>query len=269
MNHPPENPNTAQSEGRKLPFLDHLEELRVVLLRAFACFLVCAIAVGCLLPKVANLLTWPLNQALSHVGPLGDNLQGLVTTRPMGVISVLLQVCFLGGLCLSLPFIFYFVAQFLAPAIAVKERKILLSGILVACGLFMLGALLSYGFLIPATLVLAIKLNHLLGFELIWSASDYYSMVVWMTLSLGLPFEFPLLIFILNALGVIRTQTLKNYRKHVFVFLLIVAAFINPSGDPIALFLIGGTLYLLYELSIWVGGRLERRRLESEENLYA
>ena len=77
-------------------------------------------------------------------------------------------------------------------------------------------------------------------------------MFTWMILIMGLVFEMPSVAAILNRLGLLKRSFLKNYRKHAFVALMIVAAVITPSGDPFTLMAVGLPLYALYELSILV-----------------
>jgi len=110
----------------------HVEELRRV---AIACVLVllgCCLLVGFFLPQVAQWLMQPLHTALEGQPHL---LQGLITTSPMGIFSVLLQVCFLGGIGLSLPAILFLIGRFIAPALTPKEIRYLFPS---ACSAFTL-----------------------------------------------------------------------------------------------------------------------------------
>ena len=238
-------------------FWEHLEELRRVLL-----WILLSLGAGCalvalFLREIAFALNWPLSVA---VGEGAGKLQGLVTTSPMGVFSVVFQVCFLGGFALALPFILYFVARFIAPGLNRREVAVLRPGCVAAFGLFWAGSSFSYFILVPASLRAAMFFNQLLGFELIWSADRYYGLLVWMVLGVGFSFEFPLILLLLVYTGILNTAKLRAYRPHSIVAFLVLAALITPSTDPFTFLFLAIPMTLLYEVSIWLSSRLEQRR---------
>ena len=245
------------ASGRKMLFWEHLEELRRVLL-----WILLSLGAGCalvalFLREIAFALNWPLSVA---VGEGAGKLQGLVTTSPMGVFSVVFQVCFLGGFALALPFILYFVARFIAPGLNRREVAVLRPGCVAAFGLFWAGSSFSYFILVPASLRAAMFFNQLLGFELIWSADRYYGLLVWMVLGVGFSFEFPLILLLLVYTGILNTAKLRAYRPHSIVAFLVLAALITPSTDPFTFLFLAIPMTLLYEVSIWLSSRLEQRR---------
>ena len=69
---------------------------------------------------------------------------------------------------------------------------------------------------------------------------------------MGLVFEIPVLAWLLSSLGILHKSTLKEYRKHAVVALLVLAAIITPTGDPFTLAVVFLPIYLLYELSILI-----------------
>jgi sec-independent protein translocase protein TatC len=232
-----------------MSFWQHVEAFRAALVASAFIFLTSCIGIGVFLPQVTKWLMWPLKKAMVEHPHL---LQGLVTTSPMGIFSVLIQVCLLGGFSLSLPLMLWPIAQFIAPALTPKEKKALFPSILAAFLLFLMGALFSYFWLLPTSLSIAIDLNQLFGFELIWSAPHYYGLVVWMTFGMGLCFEFPLILIILIALNILKRSTLIHYRRHILIGILILAAFITPGGDPLSLIMVAIPLYILFELSLLI-----------------
>lgn len=236
----------------KLPWAGHWDDLRKVCLKSGGVFFLMCALVGVFLPHVAQALLRPLHVALEGKSNL---LHGLVTNSPMGVFGVLIEICLLGGMGLSLPFIVYFISQFIAPALTNREQRWLWPCMGSALILFLLGASVSYFWVLPTSLQVAIGLNDLLGFELIWSAPHYYGLVVWMTLGIGLCFEFPLILLMLIALKILALSTLRAYRRHSLVVILVLAAVITPGGDPLSLILLAAPLYLLFECTLWVAGR--------------
>lgn len=250
--------------SKKMTFFQHLEELRILLVRCSLLLVLGCIIVGCFFPFFASLLNYPLNKAFSssqHV------TQGLVTTSPMGIFSVLIQVCILGGLAISLPFMLYCIARYLSPGLKQEEKRLIAPTCIAVLALFFVGASFSYFFVIPASLSVAISLNETFGFQLIWSAPHYYGMVVWMTLGIGMCFEFPLALLLLMYLRILSSSKLRKIRRHMIVAVLIVAALITPSGDPYSLAILAVPLYMLYEIAIIIGARYEKKEEVTPEIL--
>ncbi len=245
------------SRAGAMPFLDHLEELRWTLVRCLVAFVVACALVLVFIPQIAGALQWPLNWAY---GSAETARQSLITVRPMGVFSVLIQVCLLAGLALSLPFMIYLGARFVAPGLTPQELRVLRPGCAAAFLLFLAGASLSFFIVLPLSLAVSIRFNQLFGFELLWTATDYYSLVVLLTLAIGICFEFPLVLVVLVHLGILPVEKLVAARRFVFVIILVFAAVITPGGDPVSLAIMALPMYGLYELSIVFGRRLERRR---------
>ena len=252
-------PSPPAADGAEMGFLDHLEELRWTLAKCLGVFLLSAALISAFLPWVASVLEWPLHWALGR-----DALAqgGLVTTSPFGVFSVVLQLIILGGLAASLPFMLYFVARFVAPGLTPAERAVLRPACWAVLGLFVIGAAFAFFILCPAALLASKAFNDLFGFQLVWSADRYYGMLVWMTLGVGLTFEFPLILIVLIYIGVLSTRKLAELRPYSIVAFLVLAAVVTPTTDPITFLLLALPLSGLYEVARLVGIRIERRRAE-------
>ena len=244
-----------------MTFLDHLDELRCVIFKCMLALIIACCVVGGFFPFFADILNYPLTVALSGNT---EALQGLVTNSPMGIFSVLLQICFLGGIAISMPVMIYFIARFIAPGLNKEEKRVLIPSCLAVLGLFLIGALFSYFFVIPTSLAVSISLNQNFGFQLIWSAPMYYGMIIWMTLGIGMCFEFPLALILLIYLGSVTADKLKALRRHMFIVILIVAAFITPTSDPVSLCILSLPLYALYEVAIFVGSRIQNKRADED-----
>lgn len=251
-----------QSKNINMPFWDHVSDLRKLIIKCILSICIgCVIAASCF-PFCAKIMNFPLIQAAQGNTEI---IQGLVTTSPMGIFSVLIQICLLGGMGLALPFILFFIAGFISPALNQKEKKIIFPLGISAFFLFIIGSTFSYFWVLPASLVFAMELNQIFGFKLIWSAPHYYNLVVWMTIGIGLCFEFPLIILALLASNLVSVQTFKNIRRYMIVGILIVGAAIIPGGDPISLLLLAGPLYASYEIIIIIGQKMEKKRLKNNK----
>jgi len=132
------------------PFLDHLEDLRGVILKCAA-----AIGAGSLLGvmgigQVMEILRWPLTRAQAGVvQPAPTTLLALQVTDPM---TVTLQIGIGAGILVSLPFVLFFIGQYLLPALESRERGLLLPAFLVGAFLFLLGASFCYFVVLPQAL---------------------------------------------------------------------------------------------------------------------
>ena len=202
---------------------------------------------------------------LSHF-KAGQNRHLLQVIRSYSPIFIAMKICFLGGLGISLPFIFYFIGGFVIPGLTIKEKSVLLPGCVVAFLLFIAGAAMTYFIILPFSLAFTIEFTFdVLGLDTYRpEAGNYYSTVIWMTFAVGLAFEFPLIIVLLTWIGVLSVEKLRNNRRMVFVILMISAALITPGGDPVSLSILTIPLYVLYELSIISGSFIERRRKKKE-----
>ncbi len=243
-------------DRKAMGFLDHLDELRWVVAKCAAVFLGAALLVAFFLKDFASLLNWPLRSAIGESGLM----EGLVTTSPTAVFAVLVQLCFLGGLGLSLPFILYFIARFVAPALTKRELK-LLKPVCIAClGLFLGGAFFSYLVLVPGVIRFSVSLNEMLGLQLLWSADRYYNMLVWMTIGIGMAFQFPMVICLMVYLGLVTTDKLRSGRPYAIVGFFVAGMTLTATWDPVTQTMVALPMWGLYEIAIIVGRRMERKR---------
>ena len=248
------------SEGdeasKGMSFLAHLEEFRWTIGRSLIAFVVGLVLATIFMTDIMSFLNKPIIAAYGSV-ELFD--QELITKGPMDVISVYIQVAFMSGFTLSMPFLLFFLGNFVAPGLTEQERRILTPSCLTAFVLFLLGITFAFFVILPLTLGFSVRLNQYFGFELLWAALDYYSMVVWSSLVTGVFFQFPLVIVILIFLQVISVMHLKRIRKIVFVVIMILGAIMSPGGDFVSLPLTTGFMYALYELAIGIGAYIERK----------
>jgi len=97
-----------------------------------------------------------------------------------------------------------------------------------------------------------------------FDVNDYISLLSMLTLACGLTFQLPMVAFVLSQVGILTPSFMREYRKHAMIVILIVAAIITPSPDVISQLLVAFPLLGLYEISIWVSGRVLRRKMREE-----
>ena len=133
-------------------------------------------------------------QIIASFDPDDKDNQYLRALTPFAPITVFIQVLFLGGLSISLPFILYFVGQFVLPGLTAEEKKTLLPGCVASFFLFLAGACMTYFLILPLSLYFVMMWGNEFGMAWESGAGPYYTMVVWMTVAVGTSFEFPLVL---------------------------------------------------------------------------
>lgn len=242
---------------KAMGFWDHLEELRGTIIKSVVTFVVFATVVGIFINEFNEALMWPLFKVKDEFPNLVIELG---TQSPMEVFNMLIQMCLLGGLVMAAPFILFFIAQFVAPALTEKETKVILPVCVSALFLFLAGAAFSFLVLVPNTVRVAIQLNDAFHLTFRWTVGSYYNMLMWLVLGTGAAFEFPLVLIVLVWIGILTTAFMRKYRRHAFVLIFIIAAIITPTPDPINQTFFALPLYVLYEIAILVSSRIEKRR---------
>ena len=150
------------------------------------------------------------------------------------------------------PYIIYEIWKFIAPALYDNEKGSVRAAFLFGTLMFFIGCAISYSFIFPFTFRFLTEYEISAQISNQISLNSYMSTFLGMIFMLGLVFELPLLAWLLSKIGVLNREFLKRYRRHAVVILMILAALITPTGDPITLSLVFLPLYLLYEISIRV-----------------
>jgi len=254
---PEENELAVPLREKPMGFFQHLEELRWTLIKCAIVFVVFAGLIGVFLKEFNGLLLWPLHHVQAENPKLVFDLG---TTSIMEGFNVVVQLCCSGGLVLGVPFFLFFLGQFVAPALTPKEMKVILPLCLSAFGLFLVGAAFGFFLLVPSTIRVATEINDFFGFVMRWTPGSYYSLLIWLVFGVGAAFEFPLVIILLIYLGFMTVDFLRKYRKHAIVVIFIIAAVVTPTPDPFTQMMFAIPLYMLYEIAIIVGARVQKRR---------
>lgn len=256
---PADTAEAVPPHERPMGFLDHLEELRWTLVKSALAFAVFAALIGFFLKEFNEVLLWPLHHVQAQLHPK-EFLLELGTVSVMEGFSVVIQMCFLGGLVLAAPFILFFIGQFVMPALNPREFQLLAPGAVIAFLLFLGGAAFSFFLLVPNTIRVSLELNELLGFTQRWTPGNYYSLITWLTVGVGAAFEFPLLIVLLVYLGLVTVERLRGWWRHALVVVFVISAIVTPTPDPVTQTFLAMPLYSLYWLAIAVASRVEKRR---------
>lgn len=235
-----------------MSFWDHLEVLRGTLFRsALALFLLSVISL--FIPETLfKAVLWPTEQDFPLYKWLSlDFRMQLVNIEVTAQFFVHLRMAFLCGVILSFPYIIYELWKFIAPALYENEKLAVRKAFSLSSFLFYLGVAVGYAIVLPVCLMFFVNYSVSDSVQNTISLSSYISLFTSMVFMIGLIFEFPTVALALSSLGIIGKKTLRSYRKHAFVVILVLSALITPS-DPFSMFVLSIPLYLLYEFSILI-----------------
>jgi sec-independent protein translocase protein TatC len=248
--------NLATESDARASFWEHVEALRIHLFRML---IVLAICVG-----ISFYFAKPLMGFLAErIGGL-DKLQAIKVTEELGVF---MRVALTSGIAIAFPYLAFEVWLFAAPGLNSREKKSTLLGIPVAAILFLTGMTFTYFVLIPPAL------KFLAGFTDIsqaWAASEYFGFITGLMLWIGAFFEFPLVIYVLTSVGLVKPDVLLKQWRIAVVIIAIMAATVTPTVDPVNMALVMLPMTALYFISIGmsqIAYAARKRNMPAEESV--
>ncbi len=249
---------SAVADGEVVkPFLDHLEDLRWTLIKMISTLAIAMVLAFAFRTTLAKVLNHPLEQIV------GDVKNVLIITGPVDSITVSFTLSFYAGIVASFPLLFFFLAEFVLPALTRKEKKYVLPAVSVGFGLFLVGVLISYFLVLPVTLRWLLTDAAAFG-RPSWTIREYYGFVTHLSIAIGLVCELPVVMVTLNAVGLVSYAWLKGMRTYGYAIALVLAGIISPTPDLFMLFVFALPIMLLFEACIWLVWVLERRRARRE-----
>lgn len=225
-------------------FMEHLEALRDSLIGMAIGWVLGAFVVVLNFNDILTLLRQPLH-----------DIKGaeLVTLSPLTGIFIGFNIVTVGGLIIGAPLMILYALKFLAPALKPQERKVLGIVGLLAAALFITGAAFGFFWMLPLSLQIALAIQDAMGFKLLWNAQEYFSFVVALPLIMGGAFCIPLIMGVLVRLRVLNHAALSKRWDVASLIILILAAAITPTGDPVSFLFIAVPLAVLYALALVFG----------------
>ena len=225
-----------------MTFIDHLEELRWVLIRCFVAIGVCAIPCGVYWRKIFELFAvYPLK--------LSDPIPIIIYTAPAEGVVLSIKIALIGGFIVATPYLFWQIWQFVAPGLNKKEKVVILSVVMASTLCFLLGFVFCY-YLLP------LVMKFLTGFatgiiEPFFRIDEYLSFLITMSIAFGIAFELPVVAFVLAKMGMIDHKFLLKYFRYIIVGIFVLAAVLTPP-DVLSQILLAMPLILLYGVSIGI-----------------
>ncbi len=263
------------SEKGEMSFFDHIAELRKHILRSVAAiavvgtvaFLNRSFIFEQLLfgPRRPDFLSYRVLCWLSQSIGLGDQLciqptKFTIMTRQLGeVLMQHLSVSFWLGIIGAFPIILWQFWIFIRPGLH-KHEQSAIKGIVFICTLLFLSGVLFGYYIIAPFAINFLAAYTVSGMEVSPTLDSYVSYMVMFTFPMGLVFEMPIVFYFLAKIGIIGAKSLRSYRRHAYIAILILAAFITPTTDIASQLIVTTPLIFLYEISIILVARVQRQR---------
>lgn len=256
-----------QKQFKEMSFLDHLEELRWLLIKGtlaiiigaavaynFSDFIFDTVIFG---PKKGDFVTYKFFCEIATKYNLDQSFCAIdlpfeLQNRTMeGQFTMLIWTSITVGFILSFPYILYLLWGFVSPALYQKERTNVKLFLTVSSFLFFLGVAFGYFVLTPMSINFLSNLSLSKEVKNSIDINSYIGLVKTTSLATGLIFELPIVIYFLSRFGIVSPQMLRDYRRYSIVIILIIAAIVTPP-DVISQILVSIPLVILYEISIFI-----------------
>ncbi len=191
-----------------------------------------------------------------------DISKELTNLNPSGQITSQFFAIIICGVILAMPYIIYELWRFINPALKESERKYAGLTILSIIFFFLIGVSFSYFMLLPLCTQFLFTYDPF-GVGNTWTLPSYIDLFVQLLLSMGIMFLMPIFVYFLTAIGILKPKFLKEYRKHAFIVVLVIAAAITPN-DVYSMILVTIPLWILYELSVIISTSVYKKQLRTK-----
>lgn len=265
--------NKKKNPADEMSFLEHLEELRWHIIRAFLAIIILSIVAFLnkhfifdtviFKPKTPEFWT---NRMFARFADLTGMESLRINTTDLKLISFKMAANFMThvwtsiivGMILASPYVIYELWRFISPALYEKERKNSTGAVFYMSVLFILGVLFGYFLIVPLSVdflgsyTISTEVANQINMQ------SYIGTVTSITLAAGIIFELPIFVYFLSKVGILTPGLMKHYRRHAYVVLLLLSAIITPP-DIFSQIMVCLPLVLLYELGIIISKRVRKQ----------
>jgi sec-independent protein translocase protein TatC len=256
------------SEDIVLTLWEHFEELSLRVRRIVILLIIVMVAVMSIPSDISTILRLDFSEYQPLVSSLIETIQ--ITLLPEGVTLIALNwldsfyiyilFSFVISFVICLPYIAIQLYGFIAPAMYEEERNNLFKFVFLFILLFVLGAIYSYYVIIPTTFNVLYRFVNQARVMPFYSVKDFFDLILFGLFGTGLFSTFPILIYMLVVIDLIRVEDLKNIRRELIVSLSILTAILTPDPTPVSMLLMTIPFFLLYELTIQILSRTIREK---------
>ncbi len=272
----------AKGKTGEMSFLEHLEELRWVILHSViavvSCMFIALFFKNFLFDTVILGPTHPefwTNRMLCEFGKLinknlcintDPSVFDLISIKMAGQLTVHFAVAIVAGIIMAIPYIIYQLWSFLRPALHDNEKNQSRGAVLIISGLFLTGVVFGYFLLTPLSIHFLTTYNVSDAVVNQINIQSYISTVSGVCLATGIIFELPVLAYFLTKIGVLTPEFMIKYRKHAIVVIVILSAIITPP-DVFSQCLVAIPIFILYQISIRISKNIVKKREKEFDEL--
>jgi len=256
------------SEDEELSIWDHVQELSSRLRRITVALVITMMIVMSLPADLEKIVKLDFSDYTLLVSKLLEAIQETLLPEGVTLIAfnwldsfyIYVMIAFTISFIICLPYVAAQVYAFLAPAIYENEKKGLVVFVSMFVLLFLLGVTYAYFILIPATFRVLYQFVYQTRVMPFYSVKDFFDIISFGLVGSGLFYTFPLVLYTLVVIDIIIVDDLRRMRKHLFLGLAIVTAFLTPDPTPVSMLLMTIPFYILYELTIIILSRIMKNR---------
>lgn len=264
----------------EMTFFEHIDALRPHLVRGVLALIIMMVVAFLAKKFIIDMVLmgpqspdFPTNRFLCYMSHLLMNNDTLcinqikfnmVNTALSGQFNLHMQVALVAAIVVAVPYLLWEIWRFVLPALTPRERHKSRMFVFYVSLCFFTGLLFGYYIITPLSINFFSTYQASTEITNMIDVKSYLSTVLHVSLACGIVFQLPLLVYFLTKMGLITAAFLKRYRRHAIVLLTVLSAIITPP-DLFSLVLVVIPLYALYEFSIYLAGRVERKMAREEE----
>jgi sec-independent protein translocase protein TatC len=260
--------NLSGNTDEEKPFLEHLEDLRAMIVRIVMTLLISTICTFVFYQELFRAIQLPLIFAGLAKDEKGASelLQNIDVAGPF---MMAINVSLIAAVIIAFPLLLVFLLQFILPGLKPKEKRLLFPAIGIGTGLFLTGAFFAYWVVLPKALAFFDEFAKSVGSRQDWTLSNYVTFATRFILVFGISFELPVIVMALVKLDFLNFKIMKSTWRHALVGITLFAAIITPTPDILTLMLMSGPLYVLYAICVWLAYFLEKKDRAAYPEYYA
>lgn len=249
-----DRPLTDHLDDGRMTIWEHLAELRSRLIRCTLAVVAGMVFGFWVYPYLTEILLVPFKELV----PDGT----LIVTDPIEGFAIRLKIAAYVGIAVAMPVLLWQIWRFVTPGLYAHEKRYAVPFLISSIVLFLFGASVAYYTLNPALEFLI----NIAGIEVepLYTPDNYFSLIAYMMLAFGIGFEFPVLLVALQIAGVLTPSRLLGWWRQAVVAIVIFAAVITPSGDPISMMALATPMFVFYAIAVAIGFVIQKGKRKKQ-----